>query len=162
MLMIKTIMSQVQEEDWFVTINLKDAYFTSMSFKDTGDSFGSPLEGRLTNTRSCPSAWLWPPRTFTKCMDAALAPLRLQGIRVLNYLDDWLILAHSRELVSRHRDIVLGHIHSLGRMNAKKSVLLPSQRTVFLEKFVWIPFRCRPVWLLPGYQCLQHVWPASS
>ncbi len=73
------------------------------------------------------------PRTFTKCMDAALAPLRLQGIRVLNYLDDWLILAHSRELVSRHRDIVLGHIHSLGlRSNAKKSVLLPSQRTVFL------------------------------
>ncbi len=66
-------------------------------------------------------------------MDAALAPLRLQGIRVLNYLDDWLILAHSRELVSRHRDIVLRHIHSLGlRMNAKKSVLLPSQRTVFL------------------------------
>ncbi len=50
-----------------------------------------------------------------KCMDAALAPLRLQGIRVLNYLDEWLILAHS----SRHRDIVLRHIHSLGlRMNA--------------------------------------------
>ncbi len=73
------------------------------------------------------------PEDITKCMDAALAPLRLQGIRVLNYLDDWLILAHSRELVSRHRDIVLGHIHSLGlRMNAKKSVLLPSQRTVFL------------------------------
>ncbi len=41
--------------------------------------------------------------------------------------------AHSSELVSRHRDIVLGHTHSLGlRMNAKKSVLLPSQRTVFL------------------------------
>ncbi len=35
--------------------------------------------------------------------------------------------------MSCHRDIVLGHIHSLGlRMNAKKSVLLPSQRTVFL------------------------------
>ncbi len=73
------------------------------------------------------------PRTFTKCMDAALAPLRFQDIHVLNYLDDWLILAHSRELVSRHRDIVLRHIHSLSlRMNAKKSVLLLSQRTVFL------------------------------
>ncbi len=24
------------------------------------------------------------------------------------------------------------------------------------------PFRCRPVWLLPGYQFLQHVWTASS
>ncbi len=54
MLMIKTIMSQ----DWFVTIDLKDAYFTSRSFKDTGGSFGLPLKGRLTNTRSHPSAWL--------------------------------------------------------------------------------------------------------
>ncbi len=36
MLTIKTIMSQVQEGDWFVTIDLKDAYFfTSRSFKDT-------------------------------------------------------------------------------------------------------------------------------
>ncbi len=62
-------------------------------------------------------------------MDAALAPLRFQGIRVLNYLDDWL----SESLVSRHRDIVLHHIHFLGlRMNAKKSVLFPSQQTVFL------------------------------
>ncbi len=106
---------------------------TSRSFKDTGGSFGLPLEGRLTNTRSCPSAWLWHRERLRNCMDAALAPLRLQGIRVLNYLDDWLLLAHSRELVSHHRDIVLAHIHSLGlRMNAKKSVLLPSQRTLFL------------------------------
>ncbi len=132
MLMMKTIMSQVQEGDWFVTIDLKDAY---------------SHPGR-SKTQEVPSVCLWreglpiqgpalrpglAPRTFTKCMDAALAPLRLQGIRVLNYLDDWLILAHSRELVSRHRDIVLGHIHSLGlRSNAKKSVLLPSQQTVFL------------------------------
>ncbi len=28
-------------------------------FSDTGGSFGLPLEGRLTNTRSCPSAWPW-------------------------------------------------------------------------------------------------------
>ncbi len=66
-------------------------------------------------------------------MDAALAPLRLQSIRVLNYLDDWLILAHSMELVSYHRDIVLRHICALGlRTNTKKSVLTPSRQTVFL------------------------------
>ncbi len=33
--------------------------FTSRSFRDTGGSFGLPLEGRLTNTRSCISAWPW-------------------------------------------------------------------------------------------------------
>ncbi len=29
------------------------------------------------------------PRTFTKCVDAALSPLRQMGIRILNYLDNW-------------------------------------------------------------------------
>ncbi len=60
-------------------------------------------------------------------------PLRFQGIRVLNYLDDWFILVHTRESVSRYRDVVLRHIRALGlRMKTKKSVLSPSQQTVFL------------------------------
>ncbi len=162
MLTMRTIMSQVQEGDWFVTIDLKDAYFHIQVVQRHRRFLRFAFGGKAYQYKVLPFGLALAPRTFTKCMDAALAPLRLQGVRVLNYLDDWLILAHSRELVSRHRDIVLGHIHSLGlRMNAKKSVLLPSQRTVFLG-FVWIPFRCRPVWLLPGYQFLQHVWPASS
>ncbi len=33
------------------------------------------------------------PHTFTQCLDAALSPLRQMGIRILNYLDDWLILS---------------------------------------------------------------------
>ncbi len=133
MLTIKTIMSQVQEGDWFVTIDLKDAYFHIQVFRRHRRFLRFAFGEKAYQYKILPFGLALAPRTFTKCMDAALAPLRLQGIRVLNYLDDWLILAHSRELVSRHRDIVLGHIHSLGlRMNAKKSVLLPSQRTVFL------------------------------
>ncbi len=133
MLTIKTIMSQVQEGNWFVTIDLKDAYFHIQVFQRHRRFLRFAFGGKAYQYTVLPFGLALAPRTFTKCMDAALAPLRLQGIRVLNYLDNWLILAHSRELVSRHRDIVLGHIHSLGlRMNAKKSVLLPSQRTVFL------------------------------
>ncbi len=133
MLTIKTIMSQVQEGDWFVTIDLKDAYFHIQVVQRHRRFLRFAFGGKAYQYKVLPFGLALAPRTFTKCMDAALAPLRLQGIRVLNYLDDWLILAHSRELVSRHRDIVLGHIRSLGlRMNAKKSVLLPSQRTVFL------------------------------
>ncbi len=133
MLTIKTIMSQVQEGDWFVTIDLKDAYFHIQVVRRHRRFLRFAFAGKAYQDKVLPFGLALAPRTFTKCMDAALAPLRLQGIRVLNYLDDWLILAHSRELVSHHRDIVLGHIHSLGlRMNAKKSVLLLSQRTVFL------------------------------
>ncbi len=89
MLTLKTIMSQIQGGDWFVTIDLKHAYFHIQVVRWHRTFL------RFTNIRSFPLA----PRTFNKCMNAALAPLRLQGIRLLNYLDDWLILANSRELV---------------------------------------------------------------
>lgn len=31
------------------------------------------------------------PRTFTKCVNAVLSLLRLSGMHILNYLDDWLL-----------------------------------------------------------------------
>ncbi len=77
------------------------------------------------------------PRTFTKCVDAALVHLRLQGICIMNYIDDWLILAQSHQLAVRHRDVLLAHMKELGlRLNAIKSVLSPLQRTTFLG-VVW-------------------------
>ncbi len=133
MLTMKTIMSQIQGGNWFVTIDLKDAYFHIQVVQRHRRFLRFAFGGKAYQYKVLPFSLALAPRTFTKCMDAALAPFRLQGIRVLNYLDDWLILAHSRELVSRHRDTVLRHIYSLGlRMNAKKSVLLPSQQTMFL------------------------------
>lgn len=46
-----------------------------------------------------PDGLVLSPRSFTKCMDAALAPLRLQGICMLNHIDVLLILAQSQEMV---------------------------------------------------------------
>ncbi len=50
------------------------------------------------------------PRTFTKCMDTARSPLRQMRIRILNYLDDWLILAQSEVELLSHRTRVSGSI----------------------------------------------------
>ncbi len=53
--------------------------------------------------------------------------------RILNYLDDWLILAQSREQLGDHRDLVLRHLSQLGlRVNWEKSKLSPVQRISFL------------------------------
>ncbi len=78
------------------------------------------------------------PRVFTKVVEGALIPLREVGVRILNYLDDWLILAQSREQLGDHRDLVLRHQSGqvkfqLGlRVNWEKSKLSPVQRISFL------------------------------
>ncbi len=69
------------------------------------------------------------PRTFTKFMDAAFSPLRQMGVRILNYLDDWLTLVQSEDELIAH-----SHLEGLGlRINLAKSFLFPSQQTSFLR-----------------------------
>ncbi len=54
------------------------------------------------------------PQIFTKCVDAPLYSLRLQGISMLNYIDDCLILAQSEQTVVSHQDVILVHMEALG------------------------------------------------
>ncbi len=59
-------------------------------------------------------------------------PLREVGVRVPNYLDDWPILAQSKEQLCDHRDLVLWHLSQLGhRVNWEKNKLSPVQRIFF-------------------------------
>ncbi|KAI2645466.1 Transposon Ty3-G Gag-Pol polyprotein [Labeo rohita] len=137
MLTIEQVVSQIRSEDLFVTIDLKDAYFHVSILPHHRKFLRFAFRGEAYQYRVLPFGLALSPRTFTKCVDAALAPLRLQGIRILNYIDDWLILAQSEMVAVRHRDVVLAHMKALGlRLNAKKSVLSPLQRTTYLG-VVW-------------------------
>ncbi|KAL0201659.1 hypothetical protein M9458_004846, partial [Cirrhinus mrigala] len=135
MLTFNHVVSQIRSEDWFVTIDLKDAYFHVSILPHHRKFLRFAFRGEAYQYRVLPFGLALSPRTFTKCVDAALAPLRLQGIRILNY--EWLILAQSEQVAVRHRDVVLAHMKDLGlRLNGKKSVLSPLQRTTYLG-MVW-------------------------
>ncbi len=126
-------MPQIRSEDWFVTIDLKDAYFHISILPCHRRFLRFAFGGKAYQYRVLPFSLALSHRTFTKCIDAALLSLRLQGILIMNYIDDWLILAQSHQLAVRHRDVVLAHIKELGLwLNAKKSVLSPLQRTTFI------------------------------
>ncbi|KAI2655953.1 Transposon Tf2-6 polyprotein [Labeo rohita] len=108
MLTVKQVVSQVRSEDWFVMIDLKDAYF---------------YVSILSSAQEVPEV----------CFQGRSIP----GIHILNYIDDWLILAESESVTARHQDVVLADMKALGlRLNAKKSVLSPFQRTTYLG-VVW-------------------------
>lgn len=114
----------------FVAIDLKDAYFHVQIVKRHKKFLRFALEGKAYQYHSdclwllecSQSVWMqfWPCYSY-------------RGIRILNYLDDWLILAQSQDLATAHRDLVLDHLRSLGLWaNPQKSVLLPCQQMTFL------------------------------
>ncbi|KAI2644756.1 Gag-Pol polyprotein [Labeo rohita] len=115
------VVSQIRSEDWFVTIDLKDAYFHVSILPHHRKFLRFAFRGEAYQYRVLPFSLALSPRTFTKSVDAALAPLRLQSIHILNYIDDWLILAQSEQVAVRHQDVVLAHMKELGlRLITKK------------------------------------------
>lgn len=62
-----------------------------------------------------------------------MASLRSQGIRLIIYLDDILVLSQSVEKLQGHLTTVITLLKSLGlTINMDKSVLTPAQRMEFL------------------------------
>ncbi len=72
-----------------------------------------------------------------KSSGCSTSSIEAAGHPILNYIDDWLILAQSEMEAARHRDVVLAHMKQLGlKLNAKESVLSPVLRTTYLG-VVW-------------------------
>ncbi len=133
MLTPKRIFGCVRPRDWFAAIDLKDAYFHVSILPRHRPFLRFAFEGRAYQYKVLPFGLSLSPRVFTKVTEAALVPLREQGVRILNYLDDWLILAQSQDQLCEHRDMVLSHLSQLGlQVNWEKSKLSPVQRISFL------------------------------
>ncbi len=79
-------------------------------------------------------------------------PLRASGMRVLNYLDDWLIFAQSRDTPASHIGKLLHHLEFLRLcVNMHKSILAPSQSNVSgsVLRLKAVEIRARPPFYLP-------------
>ncbi len=133
MLTHRSMIKCIQPQDWFAAIDLKDAYFHVSILQQHRPFLWFAFEGWAWQYRVLPFGLSLSPHVFTKVAEGALTPLREVGVRILNYLDDLLILAQSREQLGDHRDLVLRHLSQLGlRVNWEKSKLSPVQRISFL------------------------------
>ena len=86
------------------------------------------FQGKAYEHKVLPFGMSLAPRTFTKCMDAALAPLRRQGVggvRMASYLDDWLTCAPSERQARSNTEVVLA-------LNREKSCLITSRTVTYL------------------------------
>ncbi len=82
MLPLKQVMSQIRSKDRFVMIDLKDTNFHDSILPTYRKYLRFAFGGKAYQYQVLPFGPALLPRTFMKCVDAVLAPLQLQGIRI--------------------------------------------------------------------------------
>lgn len=93
----------------------------------------SLLEGNMLPVQSSSIRPLFGPQIFTKVLKPVAAFLRRKAIRVLIYLDDFLLWAATVEEAVKNTQLVVTLLQSLGfTINLKKSLLIPTQVITFL------------------------------
>ena len=133
MLTTSSLLKKVRPGTWFTSVDLKDAFFHVSIYPPHRKFLRFGFEGRVFQYTVLPFGMSLSPRVFSKCTQAAIAPLRAQGVRLDIYLDDCLISADTRELAIQHTQLVVSHLNSLGfHLNMEKSSLVPFQRATFL------------------------------
>ncbi len=76
---------------------------------ETGTALSLPSPDRFS------ASYLgWEARAVVSSAPIEAHTLQLQGVRIMNYIDDWLILAQSHQLAVWHRDVVLAHMKNIG------------------------------------------------
>lgn len=125
---VKNLLSQ---GCFVATIDLHDAYLHIPMAASSQNFLRLALrEGKKLihlQFRALPFGLSSSPRVFTKVMAEALAPLRLEGISVVPYLDDLLFFAQTREDLQRNLVRAPSYLESIGWiLNLQKSNLVPS------------------------------------
>ena len=128
MVTLESIIHLLRQGDWFMVVDLKDAYFHITIHKSHRKYLRLLFNNIVYQFAALPFGLSTAPRTFTKCMAPVAAYLRLQGIQVYPYIDDWLIVSKSKHQALQDTQYVLHTLQALGlTINQEKSKLSPSQ-----------------------------------
>ena len=127
------LMKFARPGNWFISIDLKDAYFHIPIYPPHRKFLRFAFKGIAYEYLVLPFGLSLSPRVFVKCTEAAIAPLRERGIRLATYIDDWLLAAQSPQQTLAHASLLMAHLADLGfTVNREKSVLVPTQNINFI------------------------------
>ena len=94
------------------------------------------------------------PQVFTRIMAPFSSIMHCSGIRILHYLDNWLVLGSSFRVIVRARDFLLWLCQELGvRVNLSRSSLTPSQTLDYLG----MRLQTRPLRVFPTPKRVQQL-----
>ena len=151
----QSVLRSIRQGDWMISLDLQDAYLQVPIHPESRRYLRFTMGGVPYQFRVLCFGLTTAPQVFTRLMAPISAILHRYGIRILRYLDDWLILAESRTTCIQARDRLLHLCEELGlQVNHRKSSLVPSQDMTYLGmqilsvRFIAKPTETRVVNLL--------------
>ena len=124
----ETIRLSLQKQEWVTSLDFSDAYFHIPINHRSRKYLRFFLNSQTFQFTALPFGLATAPLEFTKVTKEVKLMAQAKGIRIHQYLDDWLLRARSRETCLQHTQTLLALCQKLGWVvNLKKSELVPQQ-----------------------------------
>ena len=130
---VASVLLSVREGDFLASLDLKDVYFQIPIHGSSRKLLRFMSEGTVYQFKALCFGLSTAPQVFTRVFTAVSAWAHSRGIRLLCYLDDWLVLSSSEKKAKELIRELLSLCRTLGIViNEKKSDLVPSQSAKYL------------------------------
>ena len=103
----ETIRLSLQQGEWVTSLDFSDAYFHIPINHRSRKYLRFHLKGQTFQFTALPFGLSTAPLEFTKVVKEVKLMAQSRGIRIHQYLDDWLLRAPCREICLRHTQILL-------------------------------------------------------
>ena len=133
---VVSVLESIRKGSWMFSIDLKDAYFQIPVHLESWLHLRFCLEGCFYHFCALCFGLSTAPQVFTRVFALLSEWAHRRGVRLLRYLDDWLVIMEARTLL-RHWDLILQLCRDLSVVvNWEKSNLQPSTRVQYLEMLI--------------------------
>ena len=151
----ETIRTSLQQGEWVTSVDFKDAYFHIPIQEQSRKYLRFHVQGWTYQFKALPFGLSTAPMEFTVLAKEVKLMAIHKGIRIHQYLDDWLVRARSHQTCLHHTQILVKMCQDLGWLvNLEKSELEPKQVFNFVGyQFDLWSGRVRPT--LDRWQSLQ-------
>ena len=119
---VTSVLLSVREGDFLASLDLKDAYFQIPIHPSLRKLLRFTSEGMVYQFRALCFGLSTAPQVFTRVFAAVSARAHSHGIRLLLYLDDWLILASSEREAKQAVQSLLSLCRTLGDCDKREEV----------------------------------------
>ena len=124
----ETIRTSLQQGEWVTSVDFKYAYFHIPIQEQSRKYLRFLVQGRTYQFKALPFGLSTAPMEFTVLAKEVKLMAIHRGIRIHQYLDDWLVRARSQHICLQHTQILVKMCQDLGWLvNLEKSELEPKQ-----------------------------------